>query len=248
MSSQAPLTWVPAFDESRATRRTTWPVPPEHEPAAARVFAMGADADRGLTDVARDIAHELDESGARLESIALHMARCFERGETGRLDALLRLHRQRVTRMRELVLDLLDATASSAFARSRLGSVDVQAAVQSALWEIGRRPGVLAPRVDVPVEVPRVRGLEDEIVRAIAGVLDDSLRVDAGRGSTALEVVVSACHVAVVVSDDAPRERRFERALGLSFHARATQRIGGSLTVEDRTGPGTRVCIRWARV
>lgn len=248
MATDALLRWVSSSHGSVPVRRSTLAPPPDEEEAldALWLTLTGHDDEESVVDVTRDLAHALDESGAKLESATLHMTRCIERGETDRIAPLLRAHRQSVERMRELVLDLLDATAS-AVPRVAVEAVDIPSAVQAASSMLRDRLRLAALRVVVPARVPMVQGREHEVVQALLGVLDHALQATGGSGPIELEVVVTPEHVAVRVSDRALGSSRLERGIALCGVAQATQRVGGSLAIEDRDEAGSCVTLRWHR-
>lgn len=194
-----------------------------------------------LAEVARTTAHELDDVGARLESSCEHVRRCMERGEHDRVGALLQSHARGVRRLRELLLDLLDATTDPGVAPS---AVDLEVALRAALDLL--EPRLRRARVSVRGAdgSSSVRAREADVVRTLVGVIDHALRATGGEGPIDIELLASG---GVQVSDAGRSWSKIERAIELSFVVRTLQRVSGTMTISDRETGGTCVTLAWRR-
>jgi signal transduction histidine kinase len=172
--------------------------------------------------------------------------------------------RRELLRLSTLAEELLDLSRLDAAVALRSEAVELGELARAVAAEFGLRAGELETAIEVvPPSGPCWgRGDPDAVARVVRILIDNALRYGGGRDIR----VTTGEDATVEVADRGPgvpaeeRERIFERfyrgrargseggfGLGLAIGRELAERMGGTLTLEDRDGGGTRFTLSLPR-
>jgi signal transduction histidine kinase len=172
--------------------------------------------------------------------------------------------RRELQRLSTLAEELLDLSRLDAAVALRSEAVELGELARAVAAEFGLRAGELETAIEVvPPNGPCWgRGDPDAVARVVRILIDNALRYGGGRDIR----VTTGADATVEVADRGPgvpaeeQERIFERfyrgrargseggfGLGLAIGRELAERMGGTLTLEDRNGGGTRFTLNLPR-
>ncbi len=250
----------------------------EQQEEDARTLVVVADLterarlDQIRRDFVSNASHELKTPTAGIQLLAESVAAAAADGDTARAIAFAEQIEGEASRLRRLVLDLLDLSRLEAAAATN-EVTDVRSAVD--LVALSHRGAAADAGLELAVDLSAIAGADvyaachaTDLAIALDNLLANAIAYTE-RGAVTLKVTASDDEVAIAVADtgtgisaeDLPRVfERFYRAdparsratggtgLGLSLVRHAVERSGGSVSLESEVGRGTAVTLRLRRV
>jgi len=228
------------------------------EVAAHREAIVRAEKEAAWREMARQIAHEIKNplTPMRLSVSLLRRAHREGNAEWPRL-----LDRSADTILRQI--DALERIAADfkTFAgepRREPARLSLGRVARECLELYEGMSGERAIRVDPPEKDGEILGDPDEVRRLLINLLDNAFEAAGEGGRVGVHIERSPDRVRLVVEDDGPglppeaRRRLFEpyfstkttgTGLGLAICRRIAHDLGGSISLEDRAGGGTRAVV-----
>lgn len=214
-----------------------------------------------LGEVSRGLAHSLRNPlhalGLSLEELALRAERAEEDLSEGDTAALATSARKQIERIDRAVRSLL-VLAAEGERGAASEDVDLKSLVEDVVLEaLQDAAGRVRITVDAPGDRgPRVRGVAAELRAAVQALVVNAVEASPAKGEVCVTLESRADRTVVRIEDRGPglaaavRERLFSphvttkpegSGMGLFLAQRiASSRYGGTVTIEDRDGGGTR--------